>query len=312
MKDGKRVIVAAVGELEGEDRALLAAAALAKGCGGELHLVHGYELPRFFTMSPELAIGFPEAADAYREGVLEQLETAAWDAVGEGSAVCHAMEGAPGACVLQVAAEVAADLVVVGAARGSKLRRMILGTTAQRVLREADVPVLVVRAPVARPVERLLLTCDLSDLGSAVHEAGLAAVEWLFGRPEAVRSLYVIPWTLVPPPLEQSAMEETVQNQLDDFLRQRTPRGYAVAPELRVGVPAEEIVAAARAWSAELIVVGTHARGWGARLVLGSVAEATLRDAPCNVLAIPPSAAAAGEPDRASAGTEPRELAGAA
>ena len=309
MKDGKRVIVAAVGDLAREDRALLAAAAVAKGCGGELHLVHGYEVPRFFTLSPELAIGYPVAGDAYREGVLEELETAAWAAVGEDSAVFHAAEGAPGACVLEVAAKVGADLVVVGAARASKLRRMILGTTAQRVLREAKVPVLVVRAPAARPVERVLLTCDLSDPGAAVHESALAAVEWVFGRPGAVRSLYVLPWSVVPPPLMRSAVEEAARRELGELLRRRTPPGYAVEPEVRVGVPAEEIVTEAREWGADLVVVGTHARGWGARLVLGSVAEATLRDAPCNVLAIPPSAAAALAPDPAS---EARELAGAA
>jgi hypothetical protein len=49
-------------------------------------------------------------------------------------------------------------------------------------------------------------------------------------------------------------------------------------------------VAEAAEWRADLLVVGTHARAWAARLALGSVAEAALRDAPCNVLAVPPRA----------------------
>lgn len=51
--------------------------------------------------------------------------------------------------------------------------------------------------------------------------------------------------------------------------------------------------AVAGVWDPDLLVVGTHARGWSARLMLGSVAEAALRDAPCNVLAVPPVPTAA-------------------
>ena len=56
---------------------------------------------------------------------------------------------------------------------------------------------------------------------------------------------------------------------------------------LREGLPAGEIVAAARDWHAELIVVGTHGRSGLGRLVLGSVAEEVLRHAPCPVLVVP-------------------------
>jgi hypothetical protein len=46
--------------------------------------------------------------------------------------------------------------------------------------------------------------------------------------------------------------------------------------------------------------MGTHARGRLARAVLGSVADAVTRAAPCPVLTVahpPPEKAAAGEPD---------------
>ena len=61
---------------------------------------------------------------------------------------------------------------------------------------------------------------------------------------------------------------------------------------MRIGVPGDEIAAEAQGWDADLVVVGTHARGWAERLLLGSVAEATVREAPCNVLAVPPRLAA--------------------
>ena len=52
------------------------------------------------------------------------------------------------------------------------------------------------------------------------------------------------------------------------------------------GTPADEIVKAAKAWSADLIVIGTHGRGGVQRALLGSVADGVMRNAPCPVLII--------------------------
>ena len=55
---------------------------------------------------------------------------------------------------------------------------------------------------------------------------------------------------------------------------------------LRVGEPSKEIIAAAREWSADLIVVGTHGRTGLTRVVLGSIAESVVRHAPCPVVVV--------------------------
>ena len=57
---------------------------------------------------------------------------------------------------------------------------------------------------------------------------------------------------------------------------------------LREGKPADEILAAAREWEADLIVIGTHGRSGVSRLVLGSTAELVVRHASCPVLVIRP------------------------
>ncbi|MFO0870945.1 MAG: universal stress protein [Pirellulales bacterium] len=53
-----------------------------------------------------------------------------------------------------------------------------------------------------------------------------------------------------------------------------------------VGSPAEEIVGCAAAEGADMIVMGTHGRTGLLRLLLGSVAESILRQAPCPVLTV--------------------------
>jgi nucleotide-binding universal stress UspA family protein len=53
------------------------------------------------------------------------------------------------------------------------------------------------------------------------------------------------------------------------------------------GKPSAEIVKAAAEWPADLIVIGSHGRRGIERALLGSVAEAVLRHAPCPVLVVP-------------------------
>ena len=53
------------------------------------------------------------------------------------------------------------------------------------------------------------------------------------------------------------------------------------------GIPARQISAYARRVGADLIVIGTHGRTGVSRALLGSVAEAVVRHAPCPVLTVP-------------------------
>ncbi|HZU99183.1 MAG TPA: universal stress protein, partial [Planctomycetota bacterium] len=55
---------------------------------------------------------------------------------------------------------------------------------------------------------------------------------------------------------------------------------------VRIGVPADEIVAFAEEKGADLIIVGTHGRTGLRRVLVGSVAESVVRRAPCPVLAV--------------------------
>jgi nucleotide-binding universal stress UspA family protein len=59
---------------------------------------------------------------------------------------------------------------------------------------------------------------------------------------------------------------------------------FGVTTEARIGDVAETILEIAREQKVDLIVMGTHGRHGLAHLMLGSVAERVLRDAPCPVL----------------------------
>lgn len=61
---------------------------------------------------------------------------------------------------------------------------------------------------------------------------------------------------------------------------------FAARKFIRVGKPAHEILAVAKEWPADVIVVGSHGRHGIPRVLLGSVAEAVMRHAECPVLVI--------------------------
>jgi nucleotide-binding universal stress UspA family protein len=74
--------------------------------------------------------------------------------------------------------------------------------------------------------------------------------------------------------------------QLIASLRERAKVESSTAEFVPVGQPAGEVVKTAREWTADLIVIGSHGRGGVKRVLLGSVAEEVMRQAPCPVLVI--------------------------
>ena len=90
-------------------------------------------------------------------------------------------------------------------------------------------------------------------------------------------------------PLEdQRDLFETTQHRLDALAASQAAAGGPLRTHVVEGTRiAEAIDAEAARLVADLIVMGTHGRTGLAHLLLGSVAEATLRHAPCPVLTVP-------------------------
>ena len=78
--------------------------------------------------------------------------------------------------------------------------------------------------------------------------------------------------------------------------------------EMRVGPPSREIVNYARQCSAGTILIGTRGRSQLVNMVLGSVTQAVIRDAPCPVLVVPDSRIASGILDESHAASSGADL----
>ncbi|MEX2584298.1 MAG: universal stress protein [Gemmatimonadota bacterium] len=286
-----RTIVFGIGELDREDPHLGSAADLAARLGATLHVVHAFQLPDpAMYPYPEMSVFSPRAIDEMATGAQKRVEERTRAISGGAEVLSRALPGPADRAVLDVAGEVDADLILVGATRRSRVGRAVLGTTAQRIVRSATIPVLVMRSPEAAAYRRVLLTTDLSDLSARAHEHGTRLVTALAAKhdePE-LRTLLVVNYDMpLPPPLGESAVDEVAHSKLDAFLKRVAPTTVAENRAIRVGDPAEEITAEAGEWNADLIVLGTHGRTGASRFLIGSVAESALKNAPCDVLVIP-------------------------
>ncbi|MFM9025500.1 MAG: universal stress protein [Planctomycetaceae bacterium] len=134
------------------------------------------------------------------------------------------------------------------------------------------------------PTKTILLPTDLSTASDAalVHAEALA-------KQSGARLLIV---HVEEPPLAYGGGElyygipEPDSERILKMLEDVRPRDPAVPfiHKLTMGDPAGEIVRIATDERAEMIVLGTHGRTGMVRLLMGSVAEAVVRRAPCPVL----------------------------
>jgi nucleotide-binding universal stress UspA family protein len=285
-----RNIVVGVAELAEQDPVLDAAMALGDRTGAQLHLVHAFELPDL-VWDAYARMGYMdgEALQQYADGIRERLERRVREITASDRVHCHAIAGPPAATLAETAEREGADLILVGATRRGAIARALLGTTAQRVLRSARVPVLVLRRQLPEALQRVLLTTDLSPFSAGIHEAALDVIESAFtGEPEELRSLLVVwPGTELTPFARPDLLQTLADQGVTSFVGERRQRTRRVTPVVRIGDPAREIVAEAAEWDADLLVVGTHARPAPGRWLLGSVAEAAVRSTTVNVLVIP-------------------------
>lgn len=143
----KRILVA-TDFAESAEGALACAVELARTHGAELMLLHVYtDLPAY----PEVSTGAVEAIyEEQRRWVEQALEQRARTSRAAGLlARALVRTGPPASTIAQAATDEHADVIVVGTHGRSALDRLIVGSVAERVVRLAPCPVLVVKTPSA-------------------------------------------------------------------------------------------------------------------------------------------------------------------
>lgn len=299
MQKIERIIVA-TSLNEASDQVVAAADAVAQHTGAELHVFHSIMPPMgYYSSAMGMSVAYPETVEAQEKwGQMQVKEQLLRLGIAEGKYPIHIEVGSPHRTLLEAAETLKAGLLVVGATEVVKPLVPILGSTADRVLRKATCPVLVIKGDFNLSPSRVLAPVDLSDLCEDSLRRGLQVLQQIRdGAPPEVEPFFVLSQVDREHSVQFTAeqIDRFASEELDRFLeRLGDPYGAKIVPHLCSGHPKDEILERLEKAPAELVIMGTHGRSGFERLLLGSVTSEVVRSTPTNILVVPPGAAAEG------------------
>jgi len=279
---------------------------LAERCGGRLVIAHVLtDITRVMldASSParwELMQGDPEvfqrevrkASDERLQQLIAALPPSGISATG------LTLLGEPFVEIIHAVQQDGFDLVLTGTRGRAGWKRLLVGSTATRLVRKCPSSVWVVRSEQAEPPKIILAPTDFSEISRrAVEQAA-----WLAGLSQAtLYVLHVIDGTDTPDnafeKLSAGTTRQSLRRQirkrakkkLEEFLGALPNSGANLQPRLTWGTPWREIVRLARNLKADLVAMGTVGRSGIPGLLLGNTAEKVLTMCKANLLSVKPA-----------------------
>lgn len=267
--------------------ALQRAALLAREHGAALHVAHVLnrrwldELRQWLRADTPWAAQLHDAAQVQLQSAAQALDPPAQTALLDGEPV-------PALCAL--AQDLRADLLLIGARSDAPLHQRMLGGTAERLLRQSGVPLLVARQAARQAYRRVLLPVDFSRwslpalrLVQALAPRATLVLHHGFTVPfeEKLRFAGVSDALL-------SDYREHARLQARDALlalaREAALPDAAWQPSVCEGDAPQRILEVAEAQRCDLIAIGKHGRQAAEELLLGSVTRHVLEEADGDVL----------------------------
>ncbi len=270
------------------------AVVLAKAWDATLHLIHSARVP-MPAVHHEFAIPGPEW-ETVRRAAEKQIDRVCGDLQARGVQVTKAVTRKSAVeAIVSAARDLRPDLVVMGSHGHTGLQHLMLGSVAERTLRAVEVPVMAVKEDEQRasePIRNIVLATDFSPHAHSAAELAIVFARRFRARVD-ICHVHAVPrsalMSIEPPPpsdwldaLERSAGER-VQKVLDQF----RSAGVEAETHLVADTPSLAIPNLAEELEADLIVMGTRGLSGLRHVMLGSVAERTVRLASCSVLADP-------------------------
>jgi len=195
--------------------------------------------------------------------------------------------GEPFATILEEATHCKTDLVVVGQPGKRGLKELFIGTTAERVARFSDEPVLMVVQHPNGGYKRVLVAMDFS-------QGAKRALEWAWRiAPDAViRIVHAWQSPLMKFSTKDAAEFEAAkerlraqeERQIRAVVEQIAPPGRPQHIEMIEGSPHAVIRDEIGAFNADLLAMGTHSRSRLKTAMVGSLAQEFLAEGACDVL----------------------------
>jgi universal stress protein E len=290
--NGLRNVLIGTSLSEESDKIVRTALELARSGGATAHLVHAYNPPSALGGFPaEYRLDDSEWMEAGKEVLRDRIEEQIRRVSPPGfdRVQGYLEEGAPHRVLARMAGEIKPELIVMGAVEECIRLLRPLGSTTDRVVRQAACPVLVVRPDSAFPPARVLAPVDLSEASAGALRCGLELLAQARVAP-VVETLFVLSPAEASIHFSPDQIAYLAREELNRFAERNLP-GARLERQVRSGMPWEQILFEANEKKADLLVLGTHGHSGLERLLLGSVAADVLREARCSVLIVPPEVA---------------------
>lgn len=281
---------------DGSDHAIRAAEHalwLSRAFDATLHVINAVDVVR--AAGPFDAGGLDEEFLDRLEGEgRETVEStvSAIDAVNE--VRTDVVRGRPSEAICEYVEGHAIDLVAMGTHGRSGLRRYVVGSVAERVVRRSDVPVYTVRATdrsrMAEGYDEVLIPTDGSEHAALAAEHGVAIAATSNARVHVLNVIDVgaaatTPEVTAPPSLVE-ALESAGTEAAKPVAERASDAGLDVTTAVRDDYPAGGILAYADENDVDLLAMGTAGRTGLGRFVLGSTAETVVNRAEMPVFSV--------------------------
>jgi len=273
---------------EGTDEAVDHALDIAERFDATAYVVHVAD-----TNKDSVTVVGTEVVDALEREGEELVESTAEAARRRGVDVrTEVVQGDPASAIADYAAERGMDLVAMPTHGRSGIGEHILGSVTERVVRLSEVPVLTVRtqgdARTKFPYENVLVATDGSDAASAATDR---AVELAGALDAAVHAVSVVDDSSLGLDVRSESASQRLEDDATEAVSAvadsaREAGVENVTETVRHGDAHEEILAAVDETDADAVVLGTSGRGGVDRILLGSVAERTVRTSPVPVVTV--------------------------
>lgn len=292
----EQIIVPVDGSVLSE-QALPFATLLARSYGCPVVLAHVVELPMYVTIDDPVAFVAMDALQDYLNSLTDRAPR-------DLTARTVIRSGRPHSELLALADETPGSMIVMATHGRGGVPRALLGSVADKVVHESNVPVGLVRAASTMPVvpDRLRTIAIPLD-GSELSEAAFLMGVDLAGRTEAdlelvrvveplwaayageMHGMMVADARLIDDMMEE--MEIEARTALDSLASAARRKGLAVEWSVEFGRPLSEILRFAVEKRADVILTTTHGRGGLSRMVFGSVTTALINQSPVPLIVIP-------------------------
>jgi nucleotide-binding universal stress UspA family protein len=139
--------------------------------------------------------------------------------------------------------------------------------------------------------KEILIPVDFSDHSTAALESAIELARAFDSRLHLLHCYQIQPGGISPygiaiPASYSAEIRDAASQQLAAWQEERIPAGISVDVSVVSEVPSEAIVGTAKKIGADLIVMGTRGLSGFKHVMLGSVAERTVRLAPCPVMTV--------------------------